>query len=134
MGGQPLYTLRTTVSQHDTVSTTSSDTFGIRTVTTRLVGKSPQAPDGARIFAVNGKEFVFRVLGDTNGGVYGTDVYTLDSSLPSAAVHAGVAKQGETVTVRVRILGPVPQFVSTTRNGITSSAYGQYAGFEFVRK
>jgi beta-galactosidase/beta-glucuronidase len=69
MGDQPLYTLRTAVSQDGEVSTTSSDTFGIRTVTTRLVGGSPQAPDGARIFAVNGKEFVFR------GGGYAPDLF-----------------------------------------------------------
>lgn len=69
MGDQPLYTLHTSVSQDGKVSTTSSDTFGIRTVTTRLVGTSPQAPDGARIFAVNGKEFVFR------GGGYVPDLF-----------------------------------------------------------
>jgi hypothetical protein len=69
MGDQPLYTLRTTVSQHGRVSTTSTDTFGIRTVTSRLVGGSPQAPDGARVFAVNGREFVFR------GGGYMPDLF-----------------------------------------------------------
>lgn len=69
MGDQPLYTLRTTVSQHGRVSTTSTGTFGIRTVTSRLVGGSPQAPDGARVFAVNGREFVFR------GGGYVPDLF-----------------------------------------------------------
>lgn len=69
MGDQPLYTLSTTVSQHGQVSTTSRETFGIRTVSTSLVGGSPQAPDGARVFAVNGKEFVFR------GGGYAPDLF-----------------------------------------------------------
>ncbi|MFL6122200.1 glycosyl hydrolase 2 galactose-binding domain-containing protein [Actinophytocola sp.] len=69
MGDQPLYTLRTVVSQHGRPSTTSTDTFGIRTVTSRLVGGSPQAPDGARIYAVNGKDFVFR------GGGYMPDLF-----------------------------------------------------------
>ncbi|WP_236789542.1 glycoside hydrolase family 2 protein [Amycolatopsis sp. GM8] len=69
MGDQPLYTLGTAVAQNGKVSTTSSDTFGIRTVTTRLVGGSPQLPEGARIFAVNGKEFVFR------GGGYAPDLF-----------------------------------------------------------
>ena len=81
-----------------------------------------------------GKEFVFTVTGNAAGGLYGTDTYTTDSSFATAVVHAGVAKIGETVTVRVRIHALVPQFISTTRNGITSSAYGQYSGFEFVRK
>lgn len=69
MGDQPLYTFSTAVSQDGKVSTTSSDTFGIRTVTTRLAGGSPQQPAGARIFAVNGKEFVFR------GGGYAPDLF-----------------------------------------------------------
>ncbi|WP_243866640.1 glycosyl hydrolase 2 galactose-binding domain-containing protein [Actinophytocola oryzae] len=69
MGDQPLYTLRTLVSQHGKVSTTSTSTFGIRTVTSRLVGASPQAPDGARIYAVNGHDFVFR------GGGYMPDLF-----------------------------------------------------------
>ena len=69
MGDQPLYTLRTTVSQHGTVSTSDTATFGIRTITSRLVGGSPQAPDGARIFSVNGKDFVFR------GGGYMPDLF-----------------------------------------------------------
>jgi hypothetical protein len=81
-----------------------------------------------------GKEFAFTVTGNVGGSVYGTDVYTTDSTFATAVVHAGLAKQGETVTVRVRILAAVPQFVSSTRNGVTSSAYGQYTGFEFVRK
>jgi hypothetical protein len=81
-----------------------------------------------------GKEFVFTVTGAAGGSLYGTDVYTTDSSFATAVVHAGMAKVGETVTVRVRILAAVPQFVSTTRHGITSSAYGPYAGFEFVRR
>ena len=68
MGDQPLYTLRTVVSQRGNVSTTSRENFGIRTVNTRLVGQSPQAPQGARIFGINNKEFVFR------GGGYSPDL------------------------------------------------------------
>ncbi len=68
LGDQPLYTLRTDVSQGGRVSTASESTFGIRTVSARLVGRSPQAPDGARLFGINGKEFVFR------GGGYAPDL------------------------------------------------------------
>jgi hypothetical protein len=69
MGGQPLYTLSTAVSQGGAVSTTSQETFGIRTVTSELVGKSPQLPDGSRKFSINGKPFVFR------GGGYAPDLF-----------------------------------------------------------
>ncbi len=81
-----------------------------------------------------GKEYAFSVTGSAQGGVYGTDVYTLDSSLATAVVHAGLAKAGETVTVTVRILASPPQFNASTRNGISSNAYGPYPAFEFVRK
>src|SRR6202007_1352613 len=37
-----------------------SETFGIRTVTTRLIGASALAPHGSRQFLVNGRPFVFR--------------------------------------------------------------------------
>lgn len=88
MGDQPLYTLRTTVSQRGRVSTTSTDTFGIRTVTSRLVGASPQAPDGARIFAVNGKDFVFR------GGGYMPDMFLRYSKTEVARQIALIKSMG----------------------------------------
>ena len=42
---------------------TQSETFGIRTVTTRLIGASALAPQGSRQFLVNGVPFVFRAGG-----------------------------------------------------------------------
>lgn len=69
MGDQPLYTLTTAVSQNGTLSTSSKSTFGIRTVTSRLVGKSVPLPEGARQFAINGKDFVFR------GGGFAPDLF-----------------------------------------------------------
>jgi hypothetical protein len=82
-----------------------------------------------------GQVFTFRVTGQVAGGwVWGTDVYTLDSTLAMAAVHAGVLKPGQTGIVRVKILGQQPGFTSSTRNGVTSQAYGPWNGsFQFVR-
>jgi hypothetical protein len=80
-----------------------------------------------------GKVFAFTVTGAA-GGLYGTDVYTTDSSLAAAVVHAGLLKIGETGVVKVRVIAQVPAFVGSTRNGLTSNSYGQYPGFEFVRK
>ena len=52
-----------------------------------------------------GKAFVFKVTGRTAGGfVWGTDVYTTDSTLAMAAVHAGVLKAGQAGYVRVAIV------------------------------
>ena len=60
MGSQPLYTLNMSVRQHGQAPDSESETFGIRTITTRLVGPSPLAPHGSRQFLVNGRPFVFR--------------------------------------------------------------------------
>ncbi|HYZ80562.1 MAG TPA: hypothetical protein VE571_04800 [Solirubrobacteraceae bacterium] len=63
MGGQPLYRLRMAVTQHGAPADTESETFGIRTISTRLVGPSPLAPHGSRQFFVNGRRFMFRAGG-----------------------------------------------------------------------
>ena len=61
MGGQPLYTLATQVSQNGTVLNSTSETFGIRTVTSYLTsGTSAGAPSGARAFKINGVPIVVR--------------------------------------------------------------------------
>lgn len=86
-----------------------------------------------------GKEYVFTVTGAAPGGhgsVWGTDVYTLDSHFPTAVVHAGLAKAGQTVTVKVRIIQSPAQFAGTNRNGVNTAPYERYPGgaYEFVRK
>jgi exo-1,4-beta-D-glucosaminidase len=63
MGDQPLYRLETELSQRGSRPDSQSETFGIRTVTTRLVGPAPIAPQGSRQFLVNGVPFVFRAGG-----------------------------------------------------------------------
>ncbi len=63
MGGQPLYRLRMIVRQAGAVTDSQSETFGIRTITTRLIGASPIAPSGSRQFLINGRPFVFRAGG-----------------------------------------------------------------------
>ncbi|HEY2675187.1 MAG TPA: beta-mannosidase [Rugosimonospora sp.] len=60
MGPSPLYTLGTSVSQHGNVADSTNETFGIRTVTSSLVGASPVAPSGVRSYAINGRSFVVR--------------------------------------------------------------------------
>ena len=62
------------------------------------------------------------------GGLWGTDYYTDDSSLPAAAVHAGLVTAGQRATVAVRITGPRAGFAGSTRNDITSASWGSYAG------
>ena len=61
LGAQPLYTLATSVSQNGTVLDSTSESFGIRTVTSYLTsGTSKGAPSGARAFKINGVPIVIR--------------------------------------------------------------------------
>ena len=60
LGSQPLYALATSVSQRGRTLNTTSEQFGIRTITSSLVGRSPEAPHGVRSFAVNGAAIVIR--------------------------------------------------------------------------
>jgi hypothetical protein len=82
-----------------------------------------------------GKTFLFKVTGQAAGGVvWGTDIYTSDSSLAMAAVHAGVLKAGQTGYVRVRIVRPLAAYTGTTRHGVTTSPYGPWPGAYRVSK
>ena len=94
------------------------------------------APDpGDLVHLANdlGKRFAFRVTGSLNGRVWGTDVYTSDSSLAAVAVHAGILRPGQTGVIRVMILPPNQAFRGTTRNGVVSFGYGHYQAFQVLR-
>lgn len=73
-----------------------------------------------------GRTFYFRVTGNHGGSVWGSDVYTTDSQLSTVAIHAGVLKPGQTGIVKVTIMPGQNGYLGSTRNGISSSGYGQY--------
>jgi exo-1,4-beta-D-glucosaminidase len=60
LGAQPLYGLSMNVAQGGTVDTAPSETFAIRTVTSTLTGASAEAPQGVRLFSINGKAVQIR--------------------------------------------------------------------------
>lgn len=64
----------------------------------------------------------------TAGSVWGDGVYTDDSSICTAAVHAGVITLAGGGTVRVAVQSGEPSYASATRHGVRSSAYGKWAG------
>lgn len=80
------------------------------------------------------KTFAIRVTGAANGSVWGTDVYTIDSNLATAAVHAGVLQMGQTAVIKVTVVASPPAFQGSVRNGVTSSGYGQYRAAFKVHK
>jgi hypothetical protein len=73
-----------------------------------------------------GASFYFRVRGETEGPLWGTDVYTGDSSLAVAAVHAGLVKPGESAVVKVTVVSPLAQYQGCVRHGVTSHDFGRY--------
>ena len=68
-----------------------------------------------------GQSFTFTVTGSNRGSVWGSDIYTDDSSLAAAAVHAGAIGMGETGPVTVTILPGQQSYQGTPANGISSS-------------
>ena len=75
-----------------------------------------------------GKTLYARVVGAATSVCYGTDVYSDDSDLATAAVHAGLVREGEDALVRITILGAQRSLQGSLRNGVSSYAYGQWPG------
>jgi LCCL domain-containing protein len=82
----------------------------------------------------NGENFDYNCgAGGTPGSVWGTDIYTDDSSVCTAAVHNGriTLQQGGTVTIKIR--PGLPLYTGSTANGITSGNWNSWNGsFIFV--
>jgi hypothetical protein len=93
------------------------------------------APDSLMTLQGNiGKTYRFRVTGNVNGSVWGSDVYTTDSPLATVAVHAGVLKPGQTGVVKVTFVAPPAFFTGSTKNGVTTSPYMAFPGAYKVSK
>ena len=84
----------------------------------------------------NGQQLTFICPGggSISSRVWGTNVYTDDSPVCTAAVHAGFINviNGGRVTIEIR--PGASSYESTTRNGVTTKAYGAWPGsFVLVR-
>lgn len=65
--------------------------------------------------------------------LWGSDIYTSDSSICTAAVHAGLIDLAEGGTVTLELRPGQDSYSGAERNGIRSSSYGSYRGsFTFV--
>lgn len=70
--------------------------------------------------------------GGEEATVWGTNVYTDDSSICTAAVHQGLITFDEGGTVTVEILDGQDEYVGSEANGVTTRGYGSWGGsFEF---
>lgn len=77
----------------------------------------------------NGERFTFRCPpGTPSGSVWGTGLYTDDSRICKAGVHAGVlnASSGGLVTIEIR--PGASAYTASTQNGVASNRYGSWHG------
>ncbi len=110
------------------------DALAVRLIIRELGGVRPDPGNLHLSVDQIGKTLRYALTGATNGTVWGTDIYTSDSHLATAAVHAGVLKAGESGVVIVHVLAAQTTFAAKTRHGITSMAYGHWpVSFELIR-
>jgi hypothetical protein len=154
VGGFFLYRWKTSSSESDVNSETpptrnvnlqQPDTGGNSASSTNVNAPAPPPPTAAgkptswetSAASLNGEVGAIFTLACTPHGtqhsVWGSDIYTADSSICTAAVHAGLitVENGGTVTIELRPGRSV--YGNSERNGITTSVYGEY-GKSFVFK
>jgi hypothetical protein len=88
-------------------------------------------PDPGNLVAYQnqlGKSFFFEVTGTRAGTIWGTGVYTNDSLLSAAAVHAGILKHLQKGIIKVTILPGQGVYQGSVSNGISSHNYGMWNG------
>jgi len=81
-----------------------------------------------------GRTYAFRCPGEGSANtIYGSDTYTDDSSICTAAVHVGLItlERGGLVTIEIR--PGRSTYGSTTRYGIKSTSWGEYARSFVIR-
>jgi hypothetical protein len=72
--------------------------------------------------------------GDATWTIYGTEIYTSDSEIGTAAVHAGLIDAASGGTVTVEYVAGQDSYTSTEANGITSEDYGSWDhSYKFVK-
>jgi hypothetical protein len=84
----------------------------------------------------SGSVLFLSIKGDVSGAssLCGTDIYTLDSNVAAAAVHAGVLANGQTGIVAVVICDGLSSYSGSFRNGVQSNSWGSFdLSFRFVR-
>ncbi|MBI3505139.1 MAG: hypothetical protein HY059_09875 [Proteobacteria bacterium] len=73
-----------------------------------------------------GRTFRVEIVGETRGIVWGSDVYTTDSDLAPAAVHAGLLKTGEKGVITVSVLPGQDSYKGETRNDVSSQTWARW--------
>jgi hypothetical protein len=63
-----------------------------------------------------GASYYFRVTGETDGTIWGTDIYTGDSAL----------KPGQTAVIKITVEAPLSAYQGSLRNGIASHDFARF--------
>ena len=81
-----------------------------------------------------GKRYTYSCPPNTTArGVWGTDIYTRDSRICTAAVHAGLITFADGGTVTIEMVAGQSSYTGSTRNGVTSAGWGSYyLSYRFV--
>jgi hypothetical protein len=80
-----------------------------------------------------GKVYRMTITGAIGGAIWGTDIYTSDTYIPTAAVHAGVITVGQTKEVYIKVVQGLSEYIGSTRNGVSTSGYGGWGlSYQFV--
>jgi hypothetical protein len=96
---------------------------------THVIPRPPGMDDYAGQF---GTQHQFTITGRTGGTLFGSNPYTLHSCLGTAAVHAGVLKEGEMGVVQVEIIVSPKSFEGSKKNKLKSDTWnGDYDGGAF---
>lgn len=131
----------TTTEADDGTSTSTDDAGGTTAPDTSGEGQEgtgapdEEAPDvdwaldASRYRGEDGTRIAFLCPPDGEvGSVWGTETYTDDSSVCSAAVHAGVINPVEGGRVVIEIAPGEETYEGTEANGVTSQGYGSWDG------
>jgi len=119
-----LYSVRVT----DTGGPVTSREARLGLIDTASGGRAVDAGNMTGYRASNQRVVNVLTTGSTSGGIWGTDVYTDDTHVGTAAVHMGFIAPGETAVVAVLILPGQSSYSASSRNGVSSSSWGAFAG------
>ena len=111
----------------------ATNTTGIINTTSTVITTSGIVNDPGSMTSYRkyqGQTYSVKVTGTDQGSVWGgaDGIYTDDSRLGKAAVHAGLLRVGQEGIVKVTLVAGQPKYTGNTQNGITTTNYGAYQG------
>lgn len=108
-------------------SVTPSGGDGTQTITWNTTASSVRGQNGQQF------TYICPPGGRPDGRIWGTDLYTDDSAICVAAVHAGLISAANGGKVTIQVQPGASSYAGSTRNGVTSGGWGAYpGGFTFV--